>query len=643
MKLAVITRILLILTAMCLGPITSATAAEQIHSFASEIEVMPDGALVVKETIRVHGEGNQIKRGIYRDFPTRYSGIYGRVLVPFRVLGVMRDGKDEPYHLENRANGVRVYIGRSNAVLPPGDYEYVLAYGTGWQLGFFADHDELYWNVTGNEWAFPIAEAKATVRLPRAVAQNDLRLEAYTGYSGDQGNDYESGVNELGDAEFRTTTRLGPGQGFTIVVGWPKGIVPEPDFRQRLERWSRDNAEWKSGAPCLAVLLAYYLFVWMLYGRDPAGDTVIPRYAPPRDVSPADARYLTRMGFDDRVFGAALISLAVKKYLRIIEDDRHGFSLTADDPGTAREELTNDEQALLKALKLQAGKFKLDTTNHAVVRSARSALETELRKEHFKRNFVTNGVYTIPGLVITAAALVYVSIALPSGSAGSLFMILWLTGWTFGVYMLLAMAFGAWRLVFARNYLMAIPAVFITAFSMPFLGGEVFGLYTLYREGSPLLVVLLLIFAGINYAFYHWLKAPTRAGRAIYDALAGFRMYLTVAEKDRLNLLNAPRRTRELFEKYLPYALALGVENEWSEQFADILQHAGQGDSGAYRPGWYSGPSWTAAAPAAFAGGLASSMAAASSPPGSRSGSSSGGGGGGSSGGGGGGGGGGGW
>ncbi|MBL8502460.1 MAG: DUF2207 domain-containing protein, partial [Rhodocyclaceae bacterium] len=186
------------------------------------------------------------------------------------------------------------------------------------------------------------------------------------------------------------------------------------------------------------------------------------------------------------------------------------------------------------------------------------------------------------------------------------------------------------------------PALFITAFSIPFIGGEMAGLYVLFTQGSPLMAALLLLLVGVNFLFYRLLQAPTLAGRRLLDELAGFRMYLDVAEKDELRVRRGPERTLQLFEKYLPYALALGVENAWAEQFSDILDRARATGGADAVPRWYSGSSWDSAGggfAGALAGGLSSAIASASSSPGS----SSGGGGGGSSGGGGGGGGGGGW
>ena len=177
-------------------------------------------------------------------------------------------------------------------------------------------------------------------------------------------------------------------------------------------------------------------------------------------------------------------------------------------------------------------------------------------------------------------------------------------------------------------------ALFTTAFTLPFLAGEVAGLYMFGKGTSVWMLGILLIAVFLNLLFFSLLKAPTRLGRTILDKIEGFRMYLVVAEKDRL--------TPELFEKFLAYALALDVEQEWAEQFSDLLTEAGRpGGASNYSPAWFAGTSvLTAAAFATSIGGaLSSSIASASVSPSSRSGS----GGGGSSGGGGGGGGGGGW
>ena len=184
-------------------------------------------------------------------------------------------------------------------------------------------------------------------------------------------------------------------------------------------------------------------------------------------------------------------------------------------------------------------------------------------------------------------------------------------------------------------------ALGVTLFALPFFAGEVFGLAAFSSAVSPLAAIFLVVIVMINVLFYHLLKAPTLMGRKIMDKIQGFKLYLSVAEKERLNILNPPERTPELFEKYLPYALALDVENEWSEQFATVLAASAVG--GRYRPTWYNGNSWRTDGIRGVTSSLGNSLTGAISSSATAPGSSSGSGGGGSSGGGGGGGGGGGW
>jgi hypothetical protein len=168
--------------ALCLLVAASAALAqegERILEYVIEVNVNADGALDVAEQITVRAEGNQIRRGIFRDFPTRYRDRYGNnVVVGLEVQGVERDGAAEPWFTERRANGVRINTGTDD-FLPglPAEYRYTLRYRTTRQLGFFADHDELYWNAIGTGWNFAIERASVEVRLPAPVPTERMEAE----------------------------------------------------------------------------------------------------------------------------------------------------------------------------------------------------------------------------------------------------------------------------------------------------------------------------------------------------------------------------------------------------------------------------------------------------------------------------------
>ena len=601
----------------------TAAANEELLSFLSDVTVHVNGSMTVSETIRVRAEGNDIKRGIYRDFPTTYKTGRGHdYIVDFEIVSVERDGTPEPYHLEHRNNGVRIYMGHRDVYLAPGVYTYTLTYETTRQIGFFENHDELYWNVTGNEWALPILNAKARVSLPASVPAAEIRTEAYTGPTGARRQHYESSLDIQQRAAFATTKPLRPGEGLTIVVMWPKGHVQPPTSSQKLGYLLRDNRGLLMGLAGLLLLLAYYFWAWLQVGRDPRSGVIIPQYAPPHDLSPAAMRYIHKMRFDHKAYAAAIINMAVKGHITIAEDDdTYTLTRVADADDTR---LTAGERKLRQRLFKGRTSMTLQQSNHESIRASVKALKRFLRGEYHKLYFHTNGWYLVPGLAISAVTLLVCDIGATDDKPSFLFLTIWLTVWSFTVFILLTQ----------RLFVMAgLFGIF-----------EIAALFALADMSSWELTALVILLILVNVIFLYLVKAPTNTGRRIMDAIEGFKMYLSVAEKNRMNVLNPPEQTPELFEKYLPYALALGVDQEWSEQFAHRLAQVDGADrQSRYNPSWYRGTSWDRFGANRFGSKLSSSLTQAISASSRAPGSSSGGGGGGSSGGGGGGGGGGGW
>jgi uncharacterized membrane protein YgcG len=629
------------LLAAILAPGARAQGPEVIQLFRSDIRVAPDASVSVHETIRVRAAGAAIQRGIFRDFPTRYRNRFGnQVRVGFTVQQVLRDGRPEPYRLESIDNGVRIRIGRADVRLSPGEYTYEIFYETSRQLGFFDDHDELYWNATGNDWAFPIERAEARVQLPAGISMDAIRVEGYTGLAGAKDQEYRARVADDGAAEFETTQLLGRREGLTIVVGWPKGFVTAPTAEEELRYFFADNRTAFVAGAGLIVLLAYYLLVWSSVGRDPAPGSIMVRYEPPPGLSPAGMRFLTRMGFDQTAFVVATVSLAVKRYLTIRHDGKF-YTLVRNSGASSA--LTPEEKALAKSLLDSRSQIMLTQDNHKEVRAASNATKQALKLAQEKIYFFTNSRYLLPGLGLSALTMLAAMLSLPGGQlAVSAFMSVWLTGWSVGVFALTVAVFAAWRSVAAERSVKSLTAAgFLTLFSVPFWAGEIFGLTMLIRDGSMWFAVLLFALVGTNILFHYLLKAPTLAGRALLDQVEGFKQYFLAVEKNPMERLGRRELAPEVFEKYLPYAMALGVEKAWSNAFASALAQAEQAPH--YSPAWYHGPSLGTLGAPGFAGSLGSALSSAVASASTSPGSSSGGGGGGSSGGGGGGGGGGGW
>ena len=553
----------------------AALADERILSFHSDVLIFADSTIEVTETIVVQSEGKEIRRGIYRDFPVEYENKRGdTVEISVQPLVVLRNGAREDFHSRRFRRDLRTYFGHKDRLLPPGVHTYVFRYRANRMLGYFDEHDELYWNVTGFRWLFPIDVATATVRLDFNAPVGEMRAEGYTGPNGSRAQEYTRQIDADGQVHFRANAPLSAANGLTIVVGWPKGFVEAPTVWQKLLWLLTDNRNLVVAGIGFFLLLLYYLPVWSKVGKNPDAGPVVTRYEPPTGFSPASLRYIRQMYYDDKVMTAAVVNLAVKGYLEIDQtDDAH--VLRKKDEQNATAPLAAGERELYDAL--FAGKHQsvtLKQFNHKVLGKARAAHAKSLKADYKNHYFRTNGIYNIPAVVIVLATTL---ISVNTGNGAT----------------------------------------------------------------STLIGALVLLYATMSF-FAIIMRSPTPRGRKLLDEMLGFKDYLQVAEEDELNLRNPPEKTPQLFEVMLPFALALGVDQDWSERFSNVLASVRGDAGGGYSPNWYSGD-WNNASLSTTTAGLTSSLNSAISSSVTAPGSSSGGGGGGSSGGGGGGGGGGGW
>ncbi|MGB0722077.1 MAG: DUF2207 domain-containing protein, partial [Gammaproteobacteria bacterium] len=611
---------LLIARLLCLVCLWSTTGHaaddERIVDFQSDIQVLADGSVEVTELIEVEARGRQIRRGIYRDFPTLYTTRSGtRRRVGFELLDVEHNGSPSAHHTAALDNGLRVYIGARDAAIAKGRHTYRIRYRTHRQLGYFDDHDELYWNVTGNDWRFPIDRVLARVQLPRGVAADSIRTVAYTGPRGAVGTEYQDRVSRDGLAMFVTTATLRSQEGLTIAVSWPKGHVYEPTGWEAVRWWSSDNPALALALVLTALLGLYLGVVWWVLGKDPPAGVIIPRYGPPKGFSPASARYIRRMGYDHKTFATALVNLATHGHLRIDEGD----SFVVERQGDCQAPMAPGEAALMKALFATNDRLTLDRTNHRAVAAALKAHEDSLREDYNRLYFLSNWGWMVPAYLLVL--LMIVGILLVEGMFALFFIFPVLL--TLLPLRKLANTLRHWK---DRSPLRLISEL------IPMIGFIAFTAYFLHEADFLIthlnlwiLLPIALCVAGIAL-FQTLMKAPTRAGRRLMDRLDGLRLYLEVAEKDDLNARSAPRLTVRRFERYLPYAMALDVEHVWADRFArESLEH----DSGnGYRPHWYPhhrfGSHNLGDLSHGLGSGLATAVVAASTAPGSSSGFSGG-------------------
>lgn len=375
--------------------------------------------------------GAQIRHGLLREFPTTYKDPYGnRYVVGFQALSATRDSANEPFRVEDYSNGNRIYFGSANVMLPPGRHVYTFSYTTNRQLGFFIDHDGLYWNVTGVGWPFPIDHASAAVHLPSAIPADGVRLSGFTGRAGSHESQLTASTED-GAFLFATTKPLRSFEGLSIVVSWPKGFLAPPSFAQQLEYFFRDNRDALLLASGLLVLLLYYLIVWSAVGRDPAPGVIMALYEPPPNLSPASMRYLVRMGFDNKTFAAAVLDMAARGFLKIGEQDGcYTLTLTGKDDRI----LASDEKQIAAILFGGRSQIRLHFENQQTIHSALVALQKWLKAAEEKVYFVTNSRYLIvPVALSIVVVLAYLLLLGTPQVAGGAFASFWLTFWTLGV------------------------------------------------------------------------------------------------------------------------------------------------------------------------------------------------------------------
>ncbi len=562
-----------------------AHATEVIREFAVMAVVAPDGTVDITEDITVTAERNKINHGIYRDFPTKYTDGSGRTFnVLFSITDISRNGEKEDYHTASLSNGTRIYIGSKETYVPVGEHTYRIHYKVKRVIGFFNTYDEFYWNVTGNGWDFPIYKARIHMIFPEGA--NVMQASGYTGPEGDSGSQYRQ--SSRGNEYWaETTAPLQTNWGLTVAVAFPQGFVTPPDNLDYFIDFLKFHAAWLIYALMTLGLLGYNYMAWWYNGRDVAG-AIIPRFDVPDGVSPDLLRYIVRQGYDVKTFSCLLVQAAVKG-LVTIEENKHATILSASKKAKFSEATNSSLGVVTNMLAQQQGVVTLPKP---------SILSGFTEREERQQT-----------------ALFMQSVQASHSRHLDFYQAQYFNTNTL--------------LKFSPFLLTGLTVLLIWAFS-----GSV-------EDTGLAMAVAFFSHAVIIGLFWKPFTKYTKEGQKLADYAGGLKLYLSVAEEARLNTLYPKTITPDTFEKMLPYALALNVEQEWCEYFADLVAAGMVRYDNNGNTGWYHSyhPHGLAHIGNTLGSDLTSVISSASTPPGSSSGS----GGGGSSGGGGGGGGGGGW
>ena len=565
-------RAFLAVTIFLLAPL-AADAAERITEFDIVIEVEQDGDIIVTEKISVVSEGNQIRRGIFRDLPRFFLKDGRRLPYAYKVRSIRRDDASEPHTIEKVGNAYRIRIGDADVFLPNGPHTYHIVYEVKNQVRYFDSYDEIYWNATGNYWAFQIDQVRASITLPADAA---IRQHAgYTGREGATGHDYIYSFQN-GAHVFETTRPFTASEGLTVSIGFAKGVIDPPSAGDARAEWWTVNASRVVLTFGFLIVGFYYLLTFNKVGRDPPKGPVFARYEPPVGYTPAAVHHIYHRGVKGHdALISTLMNLATKGRIRIDVEDKKKTTITHLKDGDP-EEIGEAENDLLESLCSTGQSFSFGDKYNATLTGVYAGFKNKIIKSYGEPYFRWNR-----GFLVTALILSGVSIFL------------------------------AFKLSLA---------------------------WTGFHTGA--VIILLLMAAAASY----FLPAPTPKGQNVRTEIEGFRLYLKTAEELQMNAVEVgdgatPLMTVERYERFLPYAVALGVEKPWTKHFEKLMPREAED----YQPHWghsnYSGGRSLSALNSALVSGISSGVS--SSLP--QSSGSSGSGGGGSSGGGGGGGGGGGW
>jgi len=292
--------------------------SEKITNFSGEIRINSDSTVNVRETIN-YDFGDAQKHGIFRFIPIKYKARGGNFNLRISDIRV-NDENGNPYNyaISYPGNDIEIKIGDANKLLS-GQKIYIVLYTIRRAINYFSDHDELYWNFTGNEWEIPIEKATLEVTLP-AEAKDNLQ---YKCYQGAYGNNAECSASADGNViSYASSGTMSSSKGMTIVAGWPKGITAAPTAFQKILNIMKDN--WTLFVPIIVFILMYRH--WRKYGRDPKGrGTIIAQYEPPDKLAPAEIGTLIDGSADNKDVSATIIGLAVKGFLKIKRTEEKAF------------------------------------------------------------------------------------------------------------------------------------------------------------------------------------------------------------------------------------------------------------------------------------------------------------------------------
>jgi len=300
---------------------TLAADFENVTDFNAKIAINNNSSITVTETI-LYDFSDQQRHGIFRFIPISYKARGGNYNLRISDISVTNEyGELYNYVISYPGKNVELKIGDADAFVT-GQHTYIITYTIKKALNYFSDWDELYWNVTGNEWDVPITKVSASVSLPDKIPADKLQTKCFAGaYETD--NNCESILTNIDSSDnvseaIFTAQDLGIYDGLTIVTGFPKGLVIEPTAYDKFIEYLKDN-----GILFMPIIvLSLMIYLWRVKGRDPKGKgTIIAQYDAPDNITAAEVGTIIDEKVQTKDVSAQIIQFAVNGNLKIIKGE----------------------------------------------------------------------------------------------------------------------------------------------------------------------------------------------------------------------------------------------------------------------------------------------------------------------------------
>lgn len=507
--------------------------AESIKSFEVSVGIFRDSSIEVEEKI-LYDFGEFSRHGIFRDIPYSYKARGGNYKLNIEVISVTdKSGKPYIYKVSKNSGVLNIKIGDPNSLVNKENY-YVIKYRVKKALNYFSDHDELYWNVTGSEWLVPMQNVSASVYLENSTLESGLMASCFFGSVGST-EPCSSYKISAGRADYYEPN-VPEGQGLTIVFGWPKGLVSEPTLLQKIMFALQDN--WAFGIVPLTLL--FLILHWFSKGRDPkVSKIIVPEYTVPDSLSAAEVGTI----FDEKASAkdvtAEIINLAVLGYLKItkLEKVELVFIKTTDYKIDLLKPYTDLENEFQK--KICKGLFE----SVSIVKTTTDSSGKTVVEERGKNSVNLSDLKEV----------FYKDLA--------------------------EIQKELYEQTVKKGYFVSNPQKIRTKYLALAVFLAIFGFIFGVAVANIFLAISIFISGVLIGIFGFLMPARTLKGAEAKRKILGLKLFLSVTEKDRLKFHNAPEKTFEQFEKFMPFALALGVEESWAKQFEGLFKNS---------PSWYS-------------------------------------------------------